>query len=141
MQDAVDTIFAAAQSGNVSTVPDKFLTPEYIKTIKKLIKRGDFTQDQGNDIITAINEINNIDTPKKETNKKKNYEPKYNSGGNDGTTQADVNINNTNNLIEFFNNNIQSSSNSSTDSSSGSMASAGASYNKPKKSSKPAFLS
>ena len=140
LQDAVDTIFAGAQSGNVSTVPDKFLTPEYKEIIKKLIKRGDFTQDQGNDIITAINEINTINTPKKEIKKKKTSTPKYNTGGNDGTTQADVNINNTNNLIEFFNNNIQPSSNSSTGSSSGSMASAGASYSNPKKSNKPAFL-
>ena len=93
LQDAVDTIFAAAQSGNVSTVPDKFLTPEYIKTIKKLIKRGDFTQDQGDDIITAINEINTIDKPKTEIKKKKDYGPKYNTGGNDGTTQQDVNAN------------------------------------------------
>jgi len=93
LQDAVDTIFAAAQSGNVSTVPDKFLTPEYIKKIRALIKRGDFTQDQGDDIITAINEINTIDKPKTETKKKKDYEPKYNTGGNDGTTQQDVNNN------------------------------------------------
>ena len=99
LQDAVDTIMAAAQSGNVSTVPPKFLTPEYIKTIRALIKRGDFTQDQGNNIITAINEINTDykpkDKPKKEIKKKKDYEPKYNTGGNDGTTQADVNNNNT----------------------------------------------
>jgi len=93
LQDAVDTIFAAAQSGNVSTVPDKFLTPEYIKKIRALIKRGDFTQDQGDDIITAINEINTIDKPKEEIKKKKDYGPKYNTGGNDGTTQQDVNNN------------------------------------------------
>ena len=93
LQDAVDTIFAAAQSGNVSTVPDKFLTPEYIKTIKKLIKRGDFTQDQGNDIITAINEINTIDKPKTKTKKKKDYGPTYNTGGNDGMSQSDNNNN------------------------------------------------
>ena len=84
---------AAAQSGNVSTVPDKFLTPEYIKTIKKLIKRGDFTQDQGNDIITAINEINTIDKPKTKTKKKKDYGPTYNTGGNDGMSQSDNNNN------------------------------------------------
>ena len=98
LQDAVDTIMAAAQSGNVSTVPPKFLTPEYIKTIRALIKRGDFTQDQGNNIITAINEINTDykpkDKPKKEIKKKKDYEPKYNTGGNDGTTEANVNNNN-----------------------------------------------
>ena len=93
LQDAVDTIMAAAQSGNVSTVPDKFLTPEYIKTIKKLIKRGDFTQDQGNDIITAINEINTIDKPKTKTKKKKDYGPTYNTGGNDGMSQSDNNNN------------------------------------------------
>ena len=84
LQDAVDTIFAAAQSGNVSTVPDKFLTPEYIKTIKKLIKRGDFTQDQGDDIITAINTINTIDKPKKEIKKKKSGNKPYYNQGTDG---------------------------------------------------------
>ena len=98
LQDAVDTIFAAAQSGNVSTVPDKFLTPEYIKTIRALIKRGDFTQDQGNDIITAINEINTDykpkDKPKTEIKKKKDYGPKYNTGGNDGMSQSDNQDNN-----------------------------------------------
>ena len=93
LQDAVDTIFAAAQSGNVSTVPDKFLTPEYIKKIRALIKRGDFTQDQGDDIITAINTINSDNKPKTKTKKKKDYGPKYNTGGNDGTTQQDVNAN------------------------------------------------
>jgi polyhydroxyalkanoate synthesis regulator phasin len=59
LQDAVDTIMAASQSGNVSTVPDKFLTNKYKDTIKALVKRGDFSQDQGNEIITAINNINN----------------------------------------------------------------------------------
>ena len=59
---------------------------------------GILTQDQGNNIITAINEINTDykpkDKPKKEIKKKKDYEPKYNTGGNDGTTEANVNNNN-----------------------------------------------
>ena len=48
---------------------------------------------QGDDIITAINEINTDYKPKKEKKKKKDYGPKYNTGGNDGTTQQDVNAN------------------------------------------------
>jgi len=99
LQDAVDTIMAASKSGNISTVPDKFLTSKYKDTIKALIKRGDFSQNQGNEIITAINNINTIDKPKKEIKKKKDYEPKYNTGGNDGTSQVDNNNNNNNNNI------------------------------------------
>ena len=76
LQDAVDTILAAAQSRNISTVPDKFLTSKYKDTIKALVKRGDFSQDQGNEIITAINEINTDYTPKKVIKKKKDYGPK-----------------------------------------------------------------
>ncbi len=94
LQDAVDTIMAAAATGNVSTVPDKFLTDKYKDTIKALIKRGDFTQDQGNEIITAINTIKTDNKPKKEINKKKDYEPKYNTGGNDGMSQSDNQQNN-----------------------------------------------
>jgi hypothetical protein len=37
LQDAVDAIIAASQSGNVSTVPDKFLTSKYKDTIKALL--------------------------------------------------------------------------------------------------------
>ena len=99
LQDAVDTIMAASKSGNISTVPDKFLTSKYKDTIKALIKRGDFSQSQGNEIITAINNINNDNKSKKEIKKKKDYEPKYNTGGNDGTSQVDNNNNNNNNIF------------------------------------------
>ena len=99
LKDAVETIMAASKSGNISTVPDKFLTSKYKDTIKALIKRGDFSQNQGNEIITAINNINNDNKPKKEIKKKKDYEPKYNTGGNDGTSQVDNNNNNNNNTF------------------------------------------
>ena len=94
LQDAVDTILSAAKSGNVSTVPEKFLTSKYKDTIKKLIKRGDFTEEYGNQIIGAINEINTDYKPKKEVKKKKDYKPKVtdSGGGGDGTTKHDVNV-------------------------------------------------
>jgi len=69
LQDAVDTILAAAKSDKGSTVPEKFLTSKYKDTIKKLIKRGDFTEEYGNQIIGAINEINTDYKPKKEKKK------------------------------------------------------------------------
>ena len=101
LQDAVDTIMAAAATGNVSTVPDKFLTDKYKDTIKALIKRGDFTQDQGNEIITAINTIKTDNSPKttpKEKKNKKGNQPYYNQG-TDGGGAYTGNTNVVNNVI------------------------------------------
>lgn len=86
LQDAVDTITAAAVSGNVSTVPKRFLTDKYKDTIKKLIKRGDFTQSEGNNIIKAIDTINS-DGKKTKTKTKTKVTPKV--GGNDGMSRSD----------------------------------------------------